>query len=178
MRKFARAARQSDWGSVALGDFTLWRSCVAPCLAILALVLSLLLNRPSPAQAETYAALPVLRIGNDRGGSLRTRIAQIQDLRRSGQPVAVTGRICYSTCTLFLGLPQTCVSRDTIFGFHGPSSYGRPLEPPVFERASALIVAHYPEGLRDWYMSTARHSLSGMYRIKGDALIALGVRAC
>ena len=123
-------------------------------------------------------ALPALTVKNDRGGSLRDRIYEIQQIRQTGQKVRVTGRICYSTCTMFLGLPQTCVSPDTVFGFHGPSSYGNALDPDVFERASALIVQHYPEPLRDWYWNTARHSLRGLYRINGQDMIRLGVAAC
>ncbi len=79
---------------------------------------------------------------------------------------------------MFLGLPQMCVSPDTIFGFHGPSSYGQPLDPEVFERASNIIADHYPDVLKDWYMTTARHSLTGLYRVSGKELIRLGVAAC
>lgn len=130
------------------------------------------------AQANEGSRRPALEIHNDRGGSLRERISQIQQIRAQSQPVRVVGRICYSTCTMFLGLPQTCVSPDTIFGFHGPSSYGRPLDQDIFDHASRLIADHYPEVLRDWYMDTARHSIIRLHRIRGEELIRLGVAAC
>lgn len=143
-----------------------------------ACIITLLLISLKPATAEPNLSSHTLIIGNDRGGTLRARISEIQRISRTGQRVAVTGRICYSTCTMFLGLPQMCVSPDTIFGFHGPSSYGRPLDPEVFERASNIIADHYPDVLKDWYMTTARHSLTGLYRVSGKELIRLGVAAC
>lgn len=131
-----------------------------------------------PSVSAEAAQADVVIIGNDRGGSLRDRIAQIREIERSGQRVAVTGRICYSTCTMFLGLPQACISPDTMFGFHGPSSYGRPLAPAVFDQASGVIADHYPDALRQWYMTTARHSIAGLYRIRGSDIIRLGVESC
>ena len=130
------------------------------------------------AQAEPSEHVMPLIINNDRGGRLRARIYQIAELKRTQQPVHVMGQVCFSTCTMFLGLPQTCVSSTTVFGFHGPSSYGRPLDPQVFERASELIAAHYPAFLQNWYMATARHVTNRMYRIKGSDMIRLGIPEC
>lgn len=139
-----------------------------------AVVMSLGLQ--ASAQAEPSGS--ALVVNNDRGGSLRERIYEIRTLRESARPVQILGQICYSTCTMYLGLPQTCVSPRTTFGFHGPSSYGRSLEPAVFERASELIRDHYPTALRQWYMDEARHSLWGLHRVSGAEIIRLGVRAC
>ncbi|MEL6640528.1 MAG: hypothetical protein AAFP98_04315 [Pseudomonadota bacterium] len=134
-----------------------------------------ILNPPARAAAQPLAPLVV---ANDRGGLLRNRIYEIRDIVAKARPVQITGRYCYSTCTLYLGLPQTCIQSSTVFGFHGPSSYGRALDPDVFEHASRLIVAHYPEALRDWYMTTARHELRGLHKISGSELIRLGVKEC
>ena len=79
---------------------------------------------------------------------------------------------------MFLGLPQTCVSPETEFGFHGPSSYGKPLSPAIFDQASQIIVDHYPDGLKAWYMDKARHELRRMYRLPGSEMIRIGVAAC
>jgi hypothetical protein len=119
-----------------------------------------------------------IEIANDRGGLLLDRIAELQQLRDSGQSVRITGNICYSTCTMFLGLTQTCVSPTTTFGFHGPSSYGRPLDPFVFEEASRIMAEHYPAALKDWYMKTGRYEIASLYRFKGSDMIKMGIQSC
>ena len=133
------------------------------------------------AQAQTQSTAnqqSFVEISNDRGGLLRDRLIELQLLRQTGQTVRITGNICYSTCTMFLGLPQTCVSPQTTFGFHGPSSYGRPLDPAVFEEASQIMASHYPAVLRDWYMQTGRHEIVKLYRFKGEDMVQMGIAAC
>ena len=130
------------------------------------------------AMAQTSEQLAPLVVGNDRGGLLRTRIYEIRALRETGQAVRIEGRICYSTCTMYLGLPQTCVSPQTMFGFHGPSSYGIPLESEVFDHASKLIKDHYPKPLQQWYMDEARHQIWGVQRVTGAEIIRLGATPC
>jgi hypothetical protein len=69
-------------------------------------------------------------VRNDRGGVVRDRLRELNQLRASGRPVEIRGNVCFSTCTMLLGLPQTCVDPDTVFGFHGPSRRGPPMAPP------------------------------------------------
>ena len=130
------------------------------------------------AETEAARSSEPLIVRNDRGGLLQKRLRELNRLHRTGQPVRIEGGICYSTCTMFLGLPQTCVSPDTTFGFHGPSSYGRPLDPALFERASQLIAQNYPPALQRWYMDTGRYKTRTLYRIRGEQIIALGIEAC
>lgn len=148
------------------------------CIKIMSVASIALSLSTATAQDRVSLRLTPLEIRNDRGGLLTVRLEQLETLKRSQQPVRISGRICYSTCTMFLGLPQTCISPDTTFGFHGPSSYGRSLDQQTFDRASRAIASYYPAPLRDWYMTKGRYELSGFYRIKGANLIALGVRAC
>lgn len=117
-------------------------------------------------------------VGNDRGGLLLDRIENIRQLRATGQQIQIQGNICYSTCTMYLGLPQTCISPETTFGFHGPSSYGRALDADTFRRASSLIARHYPAPLREWYMREGRHEIRMLYRFTGSEIIKMGVRQC
>lgn len=133
---------------------------------------------PQVALAQTNISSSPLVVGNDRGGDLRERIYEIRALRQTGQQVRIQGSICYSTCTMYLGLPQTCVSPDTTFGFHGPSSYGIPLGPEMFDHASKLIRDHYPKPLQQWYMDRARHQIWGVHRVSGREMIRLGVAPC
>lgn len=130
------------------------------------------------AQAQTAPELKPYVVKNDRGGFIRTRLAQLRTLRASGQPVQIRGQVCYSTCTMLLGLPNTCVSPKTEFGFHGPSKMGRPLPPDRFEYFSQVIAQYYPEPLRNWYMKTGRNRFGSLYRISGSTIIRLGVKSC
>jgi hypothetical protein len=140
----------------------------------------ILMAQPGPARAQTktLGQSSSYVVENDRGGLMLKRLAQIRALRQSGQPVRITGGICYSTCTMLVGLPQTCITPDVRFGFHGPSSHGRALTPETFERASEIIASFYPKPLRRWYMSKGRYRIHGLYYIDGTQMIRLGVPAC
>lgn len=123
------------------------------------------------------AARPLI-VRNDRGGLVGARAEEIIRLRKSGRRVELRGRVCLSSCTMYLGVPNLCVSVGTTFGFHGPSYYGQPLSARDFEYWSQLIAAHYPDALKRWYLAKGRHRKSGYYQVKGSALIAMGVPRC
>lgn len=134
---------------------------------------------PLPVPAQTAGKAEILEIKNDRGGKLRDQAHRLQRLRQTGQPVWIVGDVCYSTCTMYLGLPQTCVSPRTQFGFHAPTEYGRRLDPATFETASRIIMSHYPPVLHDWYMAYGRHQMRGVLKISGADLIRIGAsRPC
>jgi hypothetical protein len=130
------------------------------------------------AQSQAINQSTVHVVGNDRGGTIRTRLRELGQLRKAQTRVEVSGRICYSTCTMFLGLPNACISPNTTFGFHGPSNYGRAAAPATFNRASEIIARYYPLQLRDWYMTKARYSINRMHKIKGSQIIQMGVASC
>jgi hypothetical protein len=129
-------------------------------------------NGPTGAQADVFT------IGNDYGGVLIPRLAQLQALKIRGDTVEIRGDICASACTLYLGLPNTCIIPQTKFGFHGPSHYGRPLPQADYERLSQVVAAQYPLVLRDWFMTSGRKTLVRMQFISGQTLIGLGLRQC
>ena len=133
---------------------------------------------PTAAMPQQGLARPPLVIQNDVGGGLRARIVAVEQLRQTERPVQIVGNICYSTCTLYIGLDDACVAAETEFGFHGPSANGNPLDPATFERASRLIAAYYPEPIRNWYLTTARHEINALFKVKGEVLINLGIPAC
>jgi len=164
-----RSAQHSDvWRSVIFFGFM-----VLLCMALGTPVHAL----EQPRDQSDTAAKTVV-IGNDRGGRIRARLREIRDIRNRGQRVEIRGRLCLSTCTMFLGLPDTCVSRTTWFGFHGPSDYGRQLDVREFDYWSEVIALHYPDQLRGWYMQTGRMRIVGYYRISGVELIRTGVKEC
>lgn len=117
-------------------------------------------------------------VRNDRGGVVRDRLRELNQLRASGRPVEIRGNVCFSTCTMLLGLPQTCVDPDTVFGFHGPSRRGQPLPPQEFEYYSQVIAQYYPKQLRSWYIDTGRKRINGVFRIKGQDIIRMGLKSC
>lgn len=118
-------------------------------------------------------------VERDNGGLLIERIRFLSALRQSGQRVEIRGQ-CISACTLYLGLPQTCVSRDTVMGFHGPQSqlYGIALPAADFEYWSRVMADHYPPALRRWFLTEGRNEIMGVHRIRGRELIRLGAREC
>lgn len=127
---------------------------------------------------QAQASLSPYVVYNDRGGFIRDRQLEIRRIRATGQPIEIRGAVCYSTCTMFLGLPQTCVSPHTEFGFHGPSRSGQRLRPAEFERYSRLIADYYPKPLKEWFMKKGRNRIKGVHRIKGIEIIRLGVKKC
>jgi len=143
-----------------------------------ALLTLLLLAGISSAKAADGSMSETFVVGNDRGGFIRDRLIELRNLRASGRRVEIRGNICYSTCTMLLGLPKTCISPDTTFGFHGPTKSGKRLAPDRFEYFSRVISQYYPAPLQSWYMSTGRNRLRGMHRIKGSEIIRMGIQEC
>ena len=144
--------------------------------SVAALVFTALMLTLHDAQA---AQRPIFVVGNDRGGYLHDRLIEIDNLQRNGVDVQIRGRVCYSTCTMFLGLKGTCVDPNTTFGFHGPSKSGRRLDPQKFDYFSRVMADFYPAPLRNWFMDKARHRIVGVHKVKGAELIkTMGVRAC
>ena len=120
-----------------------------------------------------------LDVNYDLGGSVELRRREIDLLRGSSERVRIEG-LCVSACTLYLALPQTCVSASARLGFHGPASPfpGRKLPKGEFERVSRLMADHYPKLLRKWFLQTGRHLQGDYHLLSGRQVIALGARAC
>lgn len=138
----------------------------------LALALTLCASGPTSARAD------VVIVGNDYGGVLIPRLANLQAIKLRGATVEIRGDICASACTLYLGLETTCILPKTRFGFHGPSQHGKPLPQADYERLSQVVAAQYPLVLRDWFMTSGRKTLVRMQFITGQTLIGLGLRQC
>ena len=119
-----------------------------------------------------------LVIGNDRGGLVGKRAQEVNTLKRIGQRVEIRGNICYSSCTMYLGASNVCLSPTTTFGFHGPSRSGRPLPPDQFEQWSRLMASYYNAPLQQWFLQQGRYTINDVYRMSGSQLIELGYRTC
>lgn len=135
--------------------------------------LALMLLQPQAAAAQqTYV------VGSDRGGYLHDRLIELSNLQQRGVRVEIRGKVCYSTCTMFLGLPGACVDPATTFGFHGPSRGGRRLTQEKFDYFSRVMAQYYPAPLQSWFMAEGRNRISGVHKIKGSEIIRMGVPAC
>ena len=129
--------------------------------------------------AEAFAQPREVKIvGNDRGGLVGARAVEITALNARGGRVELRGRICYSSCTMYLGADDVCILPETTFGFHGPSRHGAVLNPSQFEHWSQVMAAHYQPPLHDWFLTTARYDINRIFRISGAQLIALGYTPC
>jgi hypothetical protein len=101
-------------------------SCAAPlfsaaCLAV-ALTLPAYAAKPKPADPGA-----TIIIHGDMGGSVRTRVYEIQQINRLRQRVEIRRGACMSSCTMFLGVHNVCVIPQAILGFHGPYRFGSKL---------------------------------------------------
>lgn len=151
------------------------RLCVAICRIGIALMLPVVwMAGVVPVAAQTANAIIVR---SDRGGYIGQRDRQISALRAQGTRVELQGT-CLSSCTMYLSLPNVCISPKAVFGFHGPSRNGEALSPTDFDRWSQVMARHYREPIRSWFMNEARYTVSGYYRLSGSQLISMGYPSC
>ncbi len=127
----------------------------------------------SPAIAQQ-----TIVVGNDRGGMIGERAKAIERLRASQARVEIRGSVCYSACTMYLGISDVCVSPATTFGFHGPSRNGQALPPNEFDHWSRVMARYYPENLRRWYLETGRYAQLQPMQISGREIIKMGYQPC
>ena len=130
-----------------------------------------------PATAFARSGVQVIRY--DMGGDVEQRIREVERLRAEGTVVRIEGT-CVSACTLYLGLPNSCVAANAQLGFHGPRTRipGLPLPREVFERESGIMATYYPGQIRSWYMSEARMITESYYTISGTQAAAMGAHLC
>ena len=117
-------------------------------------------------------------VKNDRGGVVGERVAEIKMLVATGARVEITGGVCLSSCTMFLGVEDVCINPRTRFGFHGPSYYGKPLSPDRFEYWSNVIADYYPAAIRKWFLETGRYKINGYFEMEGAQLVRFGIQTC
>lgn len=177
------------WGDIMIGT-KIWhaplaregkrRTCRLSAWLATTLIASLLISTLSAQAATPRTKKPgaTIVVKNDRGGSVRRRWAEIQKINQLGQRVEIRGRVCLSSCTMYLAAHDVCVSSRTTFGFHGPHRFGAKLTSVEFEEWSQFIAGHYPTPVRSWYMHTARYKTYNPARLTGAELIRLGVPRC
>lgn len=169
---FARGHRRGNSLELPCGQRRAARSAGG---VLTALVLAFATLVPGTARAIEAPWI----VTNDMGGSLEQRIAEVEQMRAMGTPVRIVGT-CVSACTLYLGLPNTCVMPQARLGFHGPSSplRGIPLPRQKYEYFTQVMATYYPGRIRSWFMSDARRVTDSYYEITGRQAIAMGARSC
>ena len=118
-------------------------------------------------------------VGNHPGGYLYGTIADVEDINTLSLPVRITGDFCVSSCTLFLGADDVCISRTTRFGFHKPGNYvglGQ-ISSKVAWRATYRVAEYFNPSLSAWWLRTGSKSSSLKY-LTGLELIRMGYNEC
>lgn len=125
---------------------------------------------------SSISSISSYTVKEDMGGPIEARLAQIKDM----DGVRIEG-LCYSACTLYLGLPKTCVTPNAKLGFHSPfwrlADVKMPLPRKEWDRVTKLMASHYPQPMRKWWMEEARYSTE-IVPISGKQAVAMGAKAC
>jgi hypothetical protein len=112
------------------------------------------------------------------GGHLMGTIVDVHDINVLGLPVQITGRYCYSACTLFLGAKNVCVSPKTSFGFHKPyRTDGRRISEAGLRASIGKSASHYKPELREWWETKGSRSRN-LIKLTGRDLARFGYRLC
>jgi hypothetical protein len=112
--------------------------------------------------------------GFEWGGHFRRFDPTVTQYNQSGELFRIEGH-CQSSCTLFLGIRNVCVSRRATLLFHAAHDWSNNVSPPMTEH----MLAAYNEKLRTYlvshhYMETlAFHAISG-----SDLIDKFGYREC
>jgi hypothetical protein len=143
-----------------------------------ALVVATVAGPAQAARPKSQEPGATIVITGDPGGSVRERYNEIRQINRLGQKVEIRRGNCMSSCTMYLGANNVCVSPQATLGFHGPSNHGAKLSADKFDQWSRVISSHYPAAIRTWYMTSARFKIYSATRLSGTELIRLGVPRC
>jgi hypothetical protein len=98
------------------------------------------------------SAAATVRIVSDTGGQIGPYLENLAALRASGERVVIDGP-CLSACTMVLGvIPRNriCVTRRARLGFHAawhPGDHGQPV---TSRGGTQLLMAVYPQEVRQW----------------------------
>jgi hypothetical protein len=134
---------------------------------------------PTASEASTLMSGNVMIVKDDRGGSVMRRDDEVKDLQARGVLVRIEGRVCLSSCTMYLGVKNVCVSPKTIFGFHGPSHNSKAINQASFDYFSKVMAKDYPPTISNWFMEKARYKIGAdYYQISGEELIRQGIAPC
>jgi hypothetical protein len=125
-----------------------------------------------PARAETVV------VRNDYGGNVLAYQARWKELAEADL-VRIEGR-CDSACTMFISLPNVCIGRGALFGFHG----ARPKTgvPGVDLFLDMQVGRYYRGEVRKRFVESWRFKLGkdDLHFVKAERLVVLDpkIRIC
>jgi len=94
----------------------------------------------------------VVRIANDRGGSIGRYIERYEKLRAARQSVVIDG-LCASACTIVLAAMASddiCVTARARLGFHAAWDFGRNGRVFTDREATRMLYSMYPAPVQQW----------------------------
>ena len=120
----------------------------------------------------SLAGTPGTSEGYESGGPSARFDAIVDQYNQSGEPFRIVG-YCASSCTLFLGIRNVCVSRHATLAFHSAhasSNIGVP---------SDHMLATYNQPLRDFVLANHYMATAILHQIPGSDIIdQFGYREC
>jgi hypothetical protein len=142
--------------------------------AAIGLFLSLM---PLPATSFTVDS-------DDKGGIPDAYYGRMQRARATGELIRIGPVACDSSCTLYLGARNVCVSPEAVFGFHAVWTgwQGNPVGSFNNQRWTALFADAYKPRLRELFLSHVREywhvSPQPLMKLTGSQLSHYGYRLC
>lgn len=120
-------------------------------------------------------------VRHDYGGRVEPYVARLAMAEGRGEAVRIGPVECDSSCTLFLGAANSCVSPGAVFGFHAPW-IGGPNGGVVDRQMTALFASAYTPPLRKIFLRHVRNSHGRapgpLLKITGAQLANYGYRLC
>ncbi|HEY8162407.1 MAG: hypothetical protein ACR650_12240 [Methylocystis sp.] len=120
-------------------------------------------------------------VDHDYGGRVEPYVARLAQARARGEQVRIGPVECDSSCTLYLGARNSCVSPGAVFGFHAPW-VGGPTSGVVDPQMTAVFASAYKAPLRRIFLRHVRNTRGmvpgPLLRISGAQLASLGYRLC
>lgn len=134
----------------------------------LAVIGALLAASLAPPAAEARSGGAPIVINDNRGGNVMEAVQFRQKLAASGRPVQITG-YCRSACTIYITLPNACLSPKATVGFHAPRIPGTTIIPPIVDQ---IMASYYRNGILQRWNSEWKHSLK-MHKISARQYVRL-----
>jgi len=98
------------------------------------------------------ASTPTVVIKDNPGGSLIAFLLQGEEYRSLGARLVVDGA-CNSACTLYMRLPNICITPKASFGFHAPRYAMGSKAGELAPDATRYMMKVYPKWVQTWVTS-------------------------
>lgn len=136
-----------------------------------AIILSGVLADVALADHQTLGYGPTITILEDNGGNTFAYRRSAQTMKRVGGRIIISGS-CLSSCVAFIGLPNSCVTREARLMFHQARA---PTE--ALRRAGEeAVLATVPPRLATYWRASIMHGEDCW--ITGADAIAMGAKEC